>query len=78
MSDQMIFKRYELKYLLTRQQQARILSTMEDNMARDEYGHSSVRNIYFDTDTFRLARHSIEHPAYKEKLRIRSYGKADP
>ena len=78
MSDQMIFKRYELKYLLTRQQQARILSKMEDNMARDEYGHSSVRNIYFDTDTFRLARHSIEHPAYKEKLRIRSYGKADP
>lgn len=46
-------------------------------MALDEYGHSTIRNIYYDTDNFRLARHSIEHPAYKEKLRVRSYSRAE-
>ena len=36
------------------------------------------QNLYFDTDNYRLIRRSIEKPAYKEKLRIRSYRKADP
>lgn len=76
MSDQMIFKRYELKYLLTSQQREQILKAMEPYMALDQFGHSSIRNIYFDTDTFRLVRRSIERPAYKEKLRVRSYGRA--
>ena len=44
----------------------------------DKYGRTTLRNIYYDTDSFRLSRHSIEKPAYKEKLRIRSYGKAEP
>ena len=47
-------------------------------MALDQYGRTTIRNIYFDTDNYRLVRHSIEKPAYKEKLRIRSYDKADP
>lgn len=37
-----------------------------------------IGNIYYDTDNYRLIRHSIEKPAYKEKLRIRSYGQASP
>lgn len=46
-------------------------------MEPDSYGRSTVRNIYFDTDDYRLIRHSIEKPTYKEKLRIRSYGEAE-
>lgn len=38
----------------------------------------SNRSIYFDTPSFLLARRSNDHPAYKEKLRVRSYGSAGP
>ena len=49
---------------------------MKDYMALDKYGRSSIRNIYFDTDSYRLISRSIDKPLYKEKHRIRSYGKA--
>ena len=45
-------------------------------MELDRYGRTTIRNIYFDTDSYRLIRRSIEKPAYKEKLRIRSYKQA--
>lgn len=73
MAYQMTFKRYELKYLLTRQQKEQILQEMSSYMKLDDYGRTTIRNIYFDTDNFRLIRHSLEKPVYKEKLRIRSY-----
>lgn len=71
-----VFQRYELKYMLTKKQKEQLLRIMEEFMALDEYGRTDIRNIYFDTDTYRLIRHSIEKPAYKEKLRVRSYGKS--
>ncbi len=73
MAYQMTFERYELKYLLTRQEKEEIMKTMKPYMELDAYGRTTIRNIYFDTDTFRLIRHSLEKPVYKEKLRIRSY-----
>ena len=45
-------------------------------MKLDKYGRTTIRNIYFDTDNYRLIRRSIEKPAYKEKIRIRSYAQA--
>ena len=78
MAYQNVFKRYELKYLLTQEQKEKVLKAMEAYMALDKYGRTTIRNIYFDTDNYRLIRHSIERPAYKEKLRIRSYRKANP
>ena len=78
MAYQTIFKRYEIKYLLTTAQKNAILQAMEPHMVLDQYGRTTIRNIYFDTDNYRLIRHSIEKPAYKEKLRIRSYIKAAP
>ena len=77
MSDQMIFKRYEIKYMLTQEQKQKVLQAMEPYMALDEYGRTTIRNIYFDTDNYRLIRRSIDKPAYKEKLRVRSYAQAD-
>ena len=78
MTFQAVFKRYELKYLITQEQKEKILQAMEPYMTLDQYGRTTIRNIYFDTDNYRLVRHSIEKPAYKEKLRIRSYEKANP
>lgn len=78
MAFQTVFKRYELKYMLTLEQKEKILKAMEPYMALDKYGRSTIRNIYFDTDNYRLIRRSIEKPAYKEKLRIRSYAEATP
>ena len=77
MAYQAVFKRYELKYMITAEQKSRLLRVMEPYMVMDEYGMSTVRNIYFDTDDFVLARHSIAKPDFKEKLRVRSYSKAD-
>lgn len=77
MAYQATFKRYEIKYLLTQQQKQAILQAMQPYMKMDDYGRTVIRNIYFDTDTFRLIRRSLEKPAYKEKLRVRSYQTAD-
>ena len=77
MSYQNVFERYELKYFLTQSQKKALLKTMENRMKLDKFGRTTIRNIYYDTDSFRLIRDSSEHPVYKEKLRIRSYGRAN-
>jgi len=76
MAFQTVFKRYELKYMITFEQKEKILQVMAPYMELDRYGRTTIRNIYFDTDNYRLIRRSIEKPAYKEKLRIRSYSQA--
>lgn len=78
MAYQTVFKRYELKYMLTLEQKKKILDAMAPYMALDNFGRTTIRNIYFDTSSYRLIRHSIEKPTYKEKLRIRSYEQAAP
>ena len=77
MAYQTVFKRYELKYMLTLEQKERVLAAMTPYMKLDKYGRTTIRNLYFDTDTYLLIRRSIEKTTYKEKLRIRSYNKAD-
>lgn len=78
MGIQTVFMRYELKYSLSPQQKQRVLEAMEDFMEPDRYGRTTIRNLYFDTDNYRLIRRSLDKPAYKEKLRLRSYGPAGP
>lgn len=73
MAYQAVFRRYELKYLLTRSQKERILEYIQPYMSLDKYGRTTIRNIYFDTENYRLIRRSIEKPEYKEKIRVRSY-----
>ena len=68
-----VFKRYEIKYLINLEQKNIILDAMKPYMELDEYGRTTIRNIYYDTDSFRLIRDSMEKPVYKEKLRVRSY-----
>ncbi len=68
------FKRYELKYVLTMKQYEMLLAQMPSDIKLDEYGRHKISNIYFDTEDYRIIRHSIEKPKYKEKLRVRCYG----
>lgn len=78
MAYQAVFRRCELKYLITPAQKAALLAAMEQHMAPDPYGRTTIRNIYFDTPDYRIIRRSLEKPVYKEKLRIRAYHRADP
>ena len=73
-----IFERSEIKYLVNDFQRAALLSAMKDFLEPDPHGESTICNVYYDTPDFRLIRHSLERPVYKEKLRIRSYGPAKP
>ncbi|MDY3729760.1 MAG: polyphosphate polymerase domain-containing protein [Candidatus Choladocola sp.] len=77
MAYQTVFQRYELKYMLTQKQKEKVLEVMEPYMALDSYGRTTIRNLYYDTDSYRLIRRSLEKPVYKEKLRMRSYRQAD-
>ena len=67
-----------MKYLFTPDQKEAVLRAMQPYMEPDRYGRTSIRNLYYDTDNYRLIRRSIERPVYKEKLRVRSYGRAEP
>ena len=77
MTTQTNFKRYELKYLLSDEQLHLMQEAMQGRMQPDRFFSSTVRSLYFDTDSCQLIRHSLEHPVYKEKLRLRSYGRAE-
>lgn len=72
MAFQTVFKRYEMKYILTTAQKERILGAMAPYMKLDKYGRTTIRNLYFDTDSYLLIRRSIEKTGYKEKLRMES------
>ena len=78
MSYQAIFKRYEIKFLISKAQADVLKTIMSEYMMADKHGNSNICNLYFDTPDFLLIRRSIEKPIYKEKLRLRSYGKATP
>lgn len=78
MAVQTVFQRYEMKYLLTQAQREAVLRALEPHMALDPYGRTVIRNLYLDTESYRLIRRSIEKPVYKEKMRIRCYGPAHP
>ena len=73
-----VFRRRELKFLLDEGQRKALEALMEARMVPDKYGRKTICNLYYDTDDFRLIRHSLEKPVYKEKLRLRSYGRIGP
>lgn len=79
MADVYIFRRVEKKYRMTAAQKDRFLEEIRDQLIPDRYGKSTVCSLYLDTPDHLLIRRSIEakgldKPAYKEKLRLRSYG----
>lgn len=73
-----VFQRRELKFLLSDEQCCVIQDALHRQMEPDPHGLSTICNLYYDTPDYRLIRHSLEHPVYKEKLRLRCYGQASP
>lgn len=71
---QAVFQRKEVKYLLSDEQLAALMPILKAHMEPDAFPHSSISNLYYDTDDYRMIRRSLEKPQYKEKLRLRSYG----
>ena len=71
---QSVFERKEVKYIITAEQRREMLKAMQGKMKADQYGLTTICNIYFDTPDSQLVRESIEKPVYKEKLRLRTYG----
>ena len=80
MSEQAIvtMKRYELKYVLNKEQLEYFENALKGHMEVDQYGLTSIASIYYDTPDYRLIRTSIEKPEFKEKIRLRSYGLSKP
>ena len=76
-STEITFKRYEKKYLLSAEQYCALWQCLDPHVVPDEFFQSTVCTIYYDSDNYSLIRNSIEKPAYKEKLRIRSYNTPD-
>ena len=73
-----VFRRRELKFLLDARQRQIVEQVLVQRMVPDRHGRSTICNIYYDTPDYRLIRHSLEKPVYKEKIRLRSYGPAGP
>lgn len=71
---QMNFERCEIKYLLSPTQYQELRKALKERVEVDQYGKTTICNVYFDTPDSRLIRESLEKPVYKEKLRLRSYG----
>lgn len=75
------FDRYEYKFLIDRNTYLKLTSSLDEYMVMDDYGGKlgqySICNIYYDTDNDYYIRKSIDKPIYKEKLRLRSYGRTD-
>jgi len=69
-----IFRRKEVKYLLTAEQRKCFIEAISGNISKDKFDKYTICNVYYDTPDAMLIRRSIEKPVYKEKMRIRSYG----
>lgn len=69
-----VMKRYELKYILNREQVEYLVEALNGHMIVDKYGKTSIASLYYDTIDSRLIRNSLEKPEFKEKIRLRSYG----
>ncbi len=74
MKDIMIFRRVEKKYRLSPAQKDALLSLIGPHLTPDVHGRNTICSLYLDTPDHLIIRNSIIARAYKEKLRLRSYG----
>lgn len=71
------FKRYEKKFLVNQAQYDAIFPILLEYMHYDEFCKDgreyTIYNVYYDTDSSSIIRHSLSKPYFKEKLRLRTY-----
>ena len=70
-------RRYELKFILSKEQVSYFKVEILKHMNIDKYGLTTISSLYYDTPDYLLINKSIEKPKYKEKIRLRSYGLAN-
>jgi SPX domain protein involved in polyphosphate accumulation len=76
MKFQNVFERKEVKYTMTYDQYKTLREILGNQVTEDQYGLHTILSLYYDTPNFDMIQHSIAKPDYKEKFRVRSYGKA--
>lgn len=73
-----VFKRYEKKFIIDEKTMNELLPVLLEHMELDKFCKNGqcyhICNIYYDTPQNDVIRDSLQHPYYKEKLRLRSYG----
>lgn len=74
MKDIMTFRRVEKKYRLTPAKKDALLALIGPHLTPDVHGRNTICSLYLDTPDHLIIRNSIIARAYKEKLRLRSYG----
>ncbi len=74
-----VFNRREVKYMLNDDDKNLLLSIIGNYMNADSFNKDgktyTICNLYLDTDSDELIRKSLEKPEFKEKIRLRSYGR---
>lgn len=73
-----VFKRYEKKFILDETTMNELMPVLLEHMELDKFCKNGqcyhICNLYYDTAQNDVIRDSLQHPYYKEKLRLRSYG----
>lgn len=72
-----VFERIEKKYRIAAEQRRHIERALEQHMRPDDRGLSLITSLYLDTPDRSLISRSTEKPLYKEKVRLRAYGRHD-
>lgn len=73
-----VFSRYEMKFILTKEQYGKLLQGFGDKMEPDEYNTGgnlyTIMNLYYDTPTNDLVSQGLKRMgSYRYKIRLRSY-----
>jgi hypothetical protein len=71
------YSRYELKYLLTRNQSQQLIEALAGYMARDthgdEFGCYPITSVYYDTEDYKAYWDKVEGHRFRRKVRVRVY-----
>lgn len=78
MAAKTVFSRYEMKFIITKEQYEKVVEGFGDKMELDEYNIGgklyTIMNLYYDTPTDDLVSTGLKHrDKYRFKIRLRSY-----
>lgn len=78
---QEIFKRYEVKYLISFSQYVDLREKILEHMRYDTYGNQegkyNIVSLYFDSDDARIYHETRNKMPFRQKLRLRIYDRAN-
>lgn len=78
---QEVFKRYELKFLLTRQEYAELRKAILPRMGYDTYGDPegkyNIVTLYYESDDKKIYYETMNKLQFRQKLRLRVYDRVN-